>query len=315
MPNSRHFAVTLLLAFALPSAACDGGESAGEPRRVAEPGAEAPSAVTAPAKMSPTQPPNVVQQRDLVATVDYAKLTKVQTIHDAAADLQQRRPELFNTVMSLSPTSSRTGALRFSGTDHHDPDASVLFAKRLLDASPEQVELRLALADVIRRTGAPHARLSTTLLAAESSPEVRGTLVHNLATVDPELANEGLLLGARDSVAGVREAAYRAAAHQRSISDDLRSALLAGLEEADLSARRTAVRSLGVLQVPEALDGVVDQVSSPDPQLRLLALRAVRRIDASRLSALDLEQLAQDPDRRVAAEASRAMTSMRNAER
>ena len=255
----------------------------------------APTDTTTPAAATPSQ-------------LSAGRIDSVAALHDAARAVASSRPEFAATIRELQPTPTRNRALlRFSGIEHQDADAAVLFAERLLDEPNTSTAQRVALADVLTRTGASPelaGDLVLLTLADEDDAAVRRTLVSKFARMNSEFAAEGLPLALEDVDDGVREEAVYALASHPELGD-LHGRLIERLEDPSAVVRASAARSLGVLKYAPALEPLRSHLASDDADERLSSLRAIGRIDADYAAGLDLTRLMDDADSRVANEATR----------
>jgi HEAT repeat protein len=123
-----------------------------------------------------------------------------------------------------------------------------------------------------------------------------GTLGRQTST--PE-ALAGLATALNDNAASVRAAAARTIA-TRSDGVALGDELIGSLADVEPSVRSDVARTLGILQIAEAKQPLVELLDDADAEVRLDALRAVHRIDPPyALSLPVLAQLEQDTDGRV----------------
>jgi hypothetical protein len=214
-------------------------------------------------------------------------------------------PELYERFDAQQAIPTRGGVLRFRGDELADPRLAPVFLERLLEG-PEPA-MRLALLEVLPRTGGDWAQGYVDLMAQEQDPETRGFMVASLRFADAEHGIEGIRIGLKDDSALVRGEAARAAGwHEQGGS--LGSELAAACGDADAYVRAMAARSIGYRGVSGAWGAVTPLLRDADAEVRLRALRTLERLDVEALRALpELDDLAHDADPRV----RRAATSLR----
>lgn len=199
----------------------------------------------------------------------------------------------------LQPQKTRAGWVRFTDPAINHPEAAAILLERLI-AGGDAPEVRAALAEAIGRTRGEYAVAVSELLASETDARVREMLVGTLGRQAPTpAALVGLATALQDSAVEVRAAAARTIA-TRSDGDELGDELIGLLADVEPSVRSDAARTLGILQISEAKQPIVELLADADAEVRLDALRAVHRIDPQYALALPvLAQLEQDTDARV----------------
>lgn len=214
-------------------------------------------------------------------------------------------PELYAEFSVREAAPTRSGMLRFRGTELGDARLAPLFLERLLQ-QPEPA-YKLALIDVLPRTGGDWAEAFVGLMRTETDPGYRAVLVASLKEAPRKPALEGLRSGLVDASAQVRGEAARAAGWSEH-GDQLIAELISALGDSDPYVRAMAARSLGTHRATQAFDALVPLLADADAEVRLRALRSMARIDPDATAARpELSDLAQDPDERV----SRAAESLR----
>lgn len=223
----------------------------------------------------------------------------------AAADaIKSARPEFFAELDSQTAKKAPNGMPRFGGPEIQDPDAAVIFAARLLNEASADSATRSALADVLGRSAGDFGPMTVAILAAEQDAEIRRTLTMSLRRASDASAQAGLMLALADQDAQVRaDAAYCAASHPEASA--LLEPLRAGLTDDSPVARAASARALGVLKDSASAATLITMVGDSDPEIRLQALRAIKRIDTSLLAQVDLGALSKDEDLRIAREADK----------
>ena len=228
----------------------------------------------------------------------------IDEIRAAADAVKNARPEFFAELDSQAAQHAPNGMPRFGGPKIQDPDAGVIFAARLLDEASADSATRSALADVLGRSAGDFGPMAVAILGVEQDAEVRRTLTMSLRRASDASALVGLTLALADQDARVRaDAAYCAASHP-GISA-LLEPLRAGLSDDSPVARAASARALGVLKDRASATSLVAMVADEDAEIRLQALRAIKRIDTSLLSEVDLGALREDGDMRIAREADK----------
>jgi len=285
----------------LVGAACDSGEPRDpEPRR-GEDGIVAADASPAEDGLAPMAAPEGAGEAEAEART---------------AQPRREGAEARAFLETAKPVSTRAGHLRFTAQEIADPQATAIFAARL--ATPETPqELRLALAEVLHRSGGDWSAAILAQLAVEHDPEVRGILVSTLAKAPEGAALVGLQRGLVDPAGEVRRAACElagwapAAGRDSSVEAPLRAAL--GDDEARV--RAAASRAFGLLGERDHFDAVMSGLVDDDAEVRLQTLRALERLDRDRAAALaEVASLAaegSDPRVKRAASKLRAETTGR----
>lgn len=211
-------------------------------------------------------------------------------------------------VAALPAVPTRAGTLHLAAPE--GPWAQVLLADRLVHGD-DPPEVRLATAAVYAPRGFELPEITAGLVDAEADPAVRATLLHGLRKVDADVALPRLRAALADADARVRlEAAVVAGAHAD--GGALADALVPALADTDAAVRGRAARALGRHAVADAWQPLRARLADADPTVRLQALRALERLDASAVAALpELSALAADPDARVARAAAQLAASPR----
>jgi HEAT repeat protein len=206
---------------------------------------------------------------------------------------------LRDQLMVLQPQKTRAGWLRFTDPVINNPEAAAILLERL-SSGGDAPEVRAALAEALGRTRGEYATEVSELLASEADARVREMLVGTLGRQAPTPeALIGLATALKDSAVEVRAEAARTIA-TRSDGVELGDELIGSLTDVEPSVRSEAARTLGILQIAEATQPLVELLADADAEVRLDALRAVHRIDPEYALALPvLAQLEQDSDGRV----------------
>jgi HEAT repeat protein len=213
--------------------------------------------------------------------------------------LEPNSPVEAGTLDTLEPLRARHGELRFVGPAIRTPEAAPLLLARL-EGGQDTPEIRRALADAIGRTGGDYAAAVADLVTAEADPDVRALLVASLARAGRGAAADvrsALITALADPVEHVREeAAYVAAAHPAGRT--MVGPLIAALSDRDARVRAAAARTLGVLRDQAALGALRPLLADGAADVRLAALRALKRLDR-RIASCEAAALTGDPDPRI----------------
>jgi HEAT repeat protein len=138
------------------------------------------------------------------------------------------------------------------------------------------------------------------MLGEESDPTLRQAVTWTLRHAGAEAGLAGLRVALQDPAANVRAEAARSLGW-RSDGAELQVELRQALFDAEANVRAMAARSLGWRGVTLAAGEISGLVADADADVRLHALRALRRLDLPRARALPaLGRLLADPDPRVA---------------
>ncbi len=214
-------------------------------------------------------------------------------------------PELYADWSLRDAHPTRNGVLRFRGPDLADARLAPLFLERLLQEPGTAYEQ--ALIEVLPRTGGDWAEAFVGMLETEDDPRFRAVIAASLSDAPRKQALEGLRKGLQDSEAQVRGEAARAAGWSEH-GPELVPDLVEALGDDDPYVRAMAARSLGTHRAATAFDALAPLLGDADADVRLRALRSMSRIDGDALAGMGvLDDLAQDPDERVA----RAARSLR----
>lgn len=293
----------LALALPLGLAACGGQEELSE---------RAQKAVQASTVVSTPSPAHELPDARELATGDLT-LERVDDIRLAAARVRDARPDFYAAINALQPRETRNGMLRFIDPELHDPDAAAVLALRLLDDVNTPSLERLALSDAIARTMGDYGAYLSVLASVEPDPEVRAALIDQLRRAAPESARRGIELALTDADATVREAALRSLASQPQLRAELFSeGIVTALGDADPAVRSAAAFAARVRGEEIAIDQLLELARRDEGDARIQALRAIERIDASRLAGLDLVAMSHDGDARVARFAAKQIEARAN---
>lgn len=202
--------------------------------------------------------------------------------------------ELFERFELEPAYPTRAGFPRFRGPELADKRLAPLFVERLLQGP--SYDMKLALLEVIPRTGGDFGDSFVGLLREEDDTRLRGIMVASLKNADRDATLEGLRLGFADVDGAVRGEAARAAGWSDHGSE-LVPELVEALGDTQAYTRAMAARSLGYLRAGQAFDALLPCLADSEPDVRLNAINALERLDAERLAARpELNDLAHDPD-------------------
>ncbi len=205
---------------------------------------------------------------------------------------------LVEHAWTTQPGITRAGIPRFTDPTLYNPALTPVILERLVSGG-EHDYVRLALVELLPRTGGDWDSALVDLYATESSADVRSVMVEVTRRADPQDARALLLAAADDSSPLVRAAVMRTIPYVED-GAGMAEPLLAGLHDASPEVRGFAARSAGWTGLTAAWDELVVLLSDSEPDIRLHALRALERIDpaaTARLSALDSLEI--DIDARV----------------
>lgn len=234
-----------------------------------------------------------------VPAADVAAAPAVENATPGAEQDDARRAGL----RAIEPVATRGGQPRFTDLRLRDPLAAEVFGERLGDES-QAGDLRLALAEALPRCGGPWADVSVARLAIEADAGVRAVLIAGLRRAEGEQALVGARAGLADAEAKVRRAAAELAGWVPEVGVTLAEELRAALRDPSAEVRGAATRAIGLTGNKASFEAVVGRLADREAQVRLEAVRALRRIDAKRAVALPaMATLRQDPDERVQAAA------------
>jgi len=244
-------------------------------------------------------------------TLSEAQLEEALTSADwrvrqqAALALGWRQYEaLFQEHAALQPLPTRIDTLRMLGSAVADERLTPLYLERLLRGD-ESLENRLALADILPRSGGDWTEAAVTLLQSDEDPALRAMLAACLRYGEAQHALPALRNALATPQSQVRLEAARALAWR---SDGAQAAdeLEAALADDDAELRATAARALGYLGVESAFTALTGLLEDADAAVRLQAVNALGRLDAPRAASLSqLRSLEYDEDPRVARAAKR----------
>ena len=205
---------------------------------------------------------------------------------------------LVTHAWTTQPGITRAGTPRFTDPTLYNPALTPVILERL-SSGGENDYVRLALVELLPRTGGEWDGALVELYTTEPSADVRSVMVEVTRRADPEDARALLRQATADSSALVRAAVMRTIPY---VDDGagMSSPLLAGLTDESPEVRSFAARSAGWTGLDDAWDELVVLLSDVEPDIRLHALRALERLDAEAAAGLDaLDTLEIDIDPRV----------------
>lgn len=212
-------------------------------------------------------------------------------------------PDLYEKALVYEMVPTRSGFMKYPGRDIEDPRLAPLHLDRLIHSAESEVE-KTALIELIPRSGGDWSEAMVALIPLETNDDVRAMMIGSLKRADPVFALEGLKYGLNDSNAYVRSEAARIAGYHPD-GTKLAPELIKAINSDNESVRAMAIKSLGYLQVSDAFDQIGSRLKDEDPQVRLMAIRALERIDKSKLLSMSvLQDLAKDTDPKVSRAAS-----------
>jgi HEAT repeat protein len=217
-----------------------------------------------------------------------------QQVHEGASSVRASHPELARQVDAMKPVLNRAGRMFFPGQQWAEPTAQLLIQDRLLTAK-DDASFRVALAYALNEDH----RLPWSEIEVQEEA-VRVALIGNYKKDGSAV----LRLALTDESSLVRGEAARLCGYQQD-SAGLGGALLPLLADDSAGIRRSAVRSLGWLDVKDAYPAIRALLVDADAQVRKASLRALDTIDPVQTRGLpELEQLKKDVDSAVARKAT-----------
>lgn len=196
--------------------------------------------------------------------------------------------DLVEHAWTTQPGITRAGTPRFTDPTLYNPALTPVILERLISGG-EHDYVRLALVELLPRTGGEWDGALVDLYATESSADVRSVMVEVTRRADPSDARALLLAAAVDDSAMVRAAVMRTIPYVED-GEGMSAPILAGLVDSNPEVRSFAARSAGWTGMSAAWDDLVVLLSDAEPEIRLHALRALERIDpvaTAKLTALD----------------------------
>ena len=202
-------------------------------------------------------------------------------------------------LREIRPVTTRAGQPRFTDQRLRDPLAAEVFGKRLADTGVA-IEERLALAEALPRCGGAWADVSVMRLGIETDAGVRAVLIAGLRRAEGDQALVAARAGLRDPEAKVRRAAAELAGWVPEVGAALAGELRGALADPSAEVRGAATRACGLVGDREAFAALTRGLTDGEAQVRLEAVRALRRLDPTRAAGLPgMTTLQQDPDERV----------------
>lgn len=207
-------------------------------------------------------------------------------------------PERAMQCWTLAPGMTRNGMPRFAGENWRGPDAAPLLIERFIQGNDE-TETRAALIAALQYTKGDWSEAVVSLFEVETEERVREVMADVLRYADSEAAWVGLGLAAQDESATVRSAAMRSIGSR---SDGALGAqiLVQAMADGHANVRAMAARSSGWLEITPNWNALRPLISDEDAEVRLHALRAMKRIDGVRTAQLsELSSLQNDANDKV----------------
>ncbi len=233
----------------------------------------------------------------LAAPVDAPPI--LQQVHIEAEEVRAADPALARDLMALQPLPTRARMPRFQSELFLQPDAHWVLGERLLEAG-DSPEVRAALVHAYASLPGAEPGLLLHLAKTDQDPQIRGAAVTALARGNTPQGLSAVRLGMEDSSSQVRQLAVSAAGY-RADGLSLATDLVSALSDTDASVRAFAARSLGWLEHSGAWEPLRPLLQDASGDVRVHALRAMRKVDHAGTAALpELDKLVDDPDERVA---------------
>jgi HEAT repeat protein len=204
--------------------------------------------------------------------------------------------DLVAHAWTTQPGMTRAGIPRFTDPTLYNPALTPVILERL-SSGGEHDYVRLALVELLPRTGGDWDGALVDLYTTEQSADVRSVMVEVTRRAAPEDARSLLRQATDDTSALVRAAVMRTIPY---VDDGagMSAPLLAGLSDTNPEVRGFAARSAGWTGLAAAWDDLVVLLGDVEPDNRLKALRALERLDAdatAKLDALDTLEIDLDP--------------------
>jgi hypothetical protein len=242
-----------------------------------------------------------VSNEDLALLVDHLDWRVSQQAGVALG--WREEPALFAAVMQAQPIRDRAGRLRYLDVALAEPAAFHAVLERFRHGD-EPLPVREGLFAALLERSDRWPEVVRGLLADEVEPSLRVVMVGSMRQApDAAVALDVLRQGLLDPDPTVRaEAAVSAG--WRADGKAIAPELLAALGDEAVAPRAMAARALGWLAVPGAVEPLSALLSDGAADVRLHALRSLRRLDAVQAKALpSLPALLSDPDPRVVKQA------------
>jgi len=195
----------------------------------------------------------------------------------------------------MSPVPTRAGFLRFVGTDKASPEWTPFYILRFLEAD-EPLPVRLALLNLIERSGGDWQEELYLHFRSESNPEIRRGIIEMTRRLNISEKEHMIRLASSDSASIVRAEAMRAIG--RCPNTDFTHEIEMGLKDSDAEVIQFAARSAGWNKMKPLTSNLADLLEHDDSNVRYQALNALKRInpeEASRIAPLHIH----DQDSRV----------------
>ena len=210
----------------------------------------------------------------------------------------RRDPDRAKLCWSSKPGITRNGMPRFAGEPWRGPEAASLLLERFIQGS-DDTETRAALIAGLQHTDGDWSEAVVSLLETEPESRIREVMADVLRHADAGVVWEGLTHAAADPEAEVRAAAMRSIG-SRADGADGTALLLTALSDENPQVRGMAAKSTGWLKIEQSYEVVRPLITDENPDVRLHALRAIRRIDEPRTAKLsELQQLQEDSSDKV----------------
>ena len=207
-------------------------------------------------------------------------------------------PERASQCWTDAPGITRNGMPRFAGEPWRGPDAAPLLIERFIQGN-DDTETRAALIAALQYTKGDWSQAVVSLFAVETEERVREVMADVLRYAESDAAWLGLSSAAQDDSANVRSAAMRSIGSR---SDGAIGAeiLLGAMTDPHAGVRAMAARSTGWLEIAPNWNALRPLISDENAEVRLHALRSMKRIDAVRTAQLtELHTLQNDTNDKV----------------
>ncbi len=207
-------------------------------------------------------------------------------------------PERARETLTFKPRTDRNGRAIFPPETFEGGYGRASLYERLLHGH-EPVSLRLGLMRALPETGSDWSQDAEPLFGALDEAELRSALVFKIRKEAADVARPTLALATVDASPDVRAEAARSIGW-RSDGGELAEELGRLFSDSEAQPRAMAARATGWLGLTVFAARLVELTLDSDAEVRLHALRGLRRIDPAQAAALpNLAALAEDNDPRV----------------
>ena len=197
---------------------------------------------------------------------------------------------------NMAPRVTRAGFFRFLGEDLEDPTWTEFYIKRFSEKG-EPLPIRLALLDLILRSGGDWSSSMYKYLGIEEEPSIRAAIIDMTKRLEAEEAIAFIDIAITDDSPEVRSAAMRALGNHMDIDRSVE--LIAALGDPSDQVRLMAIRTIGWTKDRNAIPALTAFLGDKNGMIRLKSLYALDKVDPNeaKLQAtnfkLDIDQSSQ----------------------